>query len=274
MKFIKKNNYKNKIIKIICLLILIFTITITINKEEHEYTIETSSTISNQKIGWGIKRNDNHEQPDLGANRLKVLSENNGIAIGNKESKKIYLTFDQGYEAGYTKEILKVLKENNVTATFFITAHYLNTQPELIKQMIEENHIVGNHTVKHKSMPDLSNEEIKEEILTLHQTIYEKFQYEMKYMRPPMGEYSERSLITTNQLGYTTVMWSFAYKDWEENNQPSQEEAIKKITENFHPGEIMLLHGNSKTNANILPEIIKQAREQGYEFYSLDEFEK
>lgn len=110
--------------------------------------------------------------------------------------------------------------------------------------------------------------------MQLHQTIYDKFQYEMKYIRPPMGEFSERTLVATNNLGYKSVMWSFAYKDWEENNQPSEQDAIKMITENFHSGEIMLLHGNSKTNTNILPEIIKQAREQGYEFCSLDEFEK
>ena len=123
-------------------------------------------------------------------------------------------------------------------------------------------------------MPDLSDEQIKNEVMQLHQTIYEKFQYEMKYIRPPMGEFSERTLVATNNLGYKSVMWSFAYKDWEEKNQPSEQEAIKMITENFHSGEIMLLHGNSKTNTNILAEIIKQAREQGYEFYSLDEFEK
>ena len=123
-------------------------------------------------------------------------------------------------------------------------------------------------------MPDLSDEQIKDEVMHLHQTIYEKFQYEMKYIRPPMGEFSERTLVATNNLGYKSVMWSFAYKDWEENNQPSEQDAIKMITENFHSGEIMLLHGNSKTNTNILAEIIKQAREQGYEFYSLDEFEK
>lgn len=123
-------------------------------------------------------------------------------------------------------------------------------------------------------MPDLSDEQIKNEVMQLHQTIYEKFQYEMKYIRPPMGEFSERTLVATNNLGYKSVMWSFAYKDWEENNQPSEQDAIKMITENFHSGEIMLLHGNSKTNTNILAEIIKQAREQGYEFYSLDEFEK
>ena len=123
-------------------------------------------------------------------------------------------------------------------------------------------------------MPDLSDEQIKSEVMQLHQTIYDKFQYEMKYIRPPMGEFSERTLVATNNLGYKSVMWSFAYKDWEENNQPSEQDAIKMITENFHSGEIMLLHGNSKTNTNILAEIIKQAREQGYEFYSLDEFEK
>ena len=110
-------------------------------------TIETSNTnLSNKKIGWGIKRNDNHEQPDLGSQNRKVLEENQGIAMGNNEKKNIYLTFDEGYEAGYTKQILETLKENNVKAAFFITAHYLNTQPELVKQIIDEGHIVGNHT--------------------------------------------------------------------------------------------------------------------------------
>ena len=123
-------------------------------------------------------------------------------------------------------------------------------------------------------MPDLSDEEIKDELLTLHQTIKEKFGYEMKYMRPPRGEFSERTLIDTANLGYKTVMWSFAYKDWEEKNQPSEQEAIKIIVNNFHSGEIMLLHGNSKTNTNILKEIINQAKNQEYTFASLDEYEE
>ncbi len=265
---------KYRLIAIGVLSITIFCLSVISMQNSEKEILTNANTISNAKIGWGIKRNSNHEQPDLGSSRVKTLSENNGIAMGNKDSKKIYLTFDEGYEAGYTKEILQVLKENKVPATFFITAHYLNTQPELVKQMIEENHIVGNHTVNHKSMPDLSDEQIKNEILTLHQAIYEKFQYEMKFFRPPKGEYSERSLIATSNLGYTTVMWSFAYKDWEEDNQPSEQDAIKIITENLHPGEIMLLHGNSRTNKTVLSEIIKQAREQGYEFYPLDEFEK
>ena len=132
---------------------------------------------------------------------------------------------------------------------------------------------LGNHTVNHKSMPDLDDEKIKTEIMDLHQAIYEKFGYEMKYIRPPMGEFSERTLILTQNLGYKTVMWSFAYEDWNEDKQPDEETAKQKILNNLHNGEIMLLHGNSKTNTNILDDIIKEAKNMGYEFKSLDEFE-
>ena len=132
---------------------------------------------------------------------------------------------------------------------------------------------LGNHTVNHKSMPDLDDEKIKTEIMDLHQAIYEKFGYKMKYIRPPMGEFSERTLILTQNLGYKTVMWSFAYEDWNEGKQPDEKTAKQKILNNLHNGEIMLLHGNSKTNTNILDDIIKEAKNMGYEFKSLDEFE-
>lgn len=122
-------------------------------------------------------------------------------------------------------------------------------------------------------MPEITEEEIRTEIMNLHQTIQEKFGYEMKYIRPPKGEYSEKTLKITNQLGYKTVMWSFAYEDWNEDKQPEEEAAKKKIIENLHPGEIMLLHGNSKTNTKILSNIIKEAKAIGYEFKSLEEFE-
>ena len=262
------------IIALLLIILLAISIVIVKSKMPNKQTIETSSTnLSNKKIGWGIKRNDNHEQPDLGSQNKKVLEENKGIAMGNNEKKCIYLTFDEGYEAGYTSQILETLKENNVTATFFITAHYLNTQPELVKQMIDEGHIVGNHTVNHKSMPDLTDEKVESEIMDLHKAVYNKFGYEMKYIRPPMGEFSERTLAITNNLGYKTVMWSFAYQDWEEDKQPEKEKAKNKIIENVHNGEIMLLHGNSKTNTEILGDIIKEIKNMGYEFKSLDEFE-
>ena len=243
------------------------------NTKESEI-VTNSNTVSNQKIGWGIKRNDNHEQPDVGSKNKKVLEENKGICLGNKEKKNIYLTFDEGYEAGYTPQLLNTLKENQVKATFFITAHFVNTQPDLVQQMIDEGHIIGNHTVNHKSMPELTEEKIKTEVMDLHQVINEKFNYEMKYIRPPKGEYSERTLQETNQLGYTTVMWSFAYEDWNEDKQPDEESAKKKVLDNLHNGEIMLLHGNSRTNTNILDSVIKEAKNMGYEFKSLDEFEQ
>ena len=263
---------KIKIIFIIILIIVIILLSFLIENENN--VIETSSDIiSNKKIEWGVKRNKEHNQPDVGKDRRKILEENNGICLGNKDEKIIYLTFDEGYEAGFTSKILEILKENEVKATFFITAHYLNTNEELVKQMIEEGHIVGNHTVNHKSMPTLTEEEIKKEVMDLHIAVYQKFEYEMKYIRPPKGEFSEKSLKNTNNLGYKTVMWSFAYEDWDENNQPNEEKAKEKILENLHNGEIMLLHGNSKTNTNILDEVIKKSKEMGYNFKSLDEFE-
>lgn len=140
-----KINKKIEIAGFFLLIILVFSIS-TISTNKNEDTIMTASTnLSNKKIGWGIKRNDNHKQPDLGNENRKVLEENKGIAIGNDTDKYIYLTFDEGYEAGYTPQLLSTLKENNVKATFFITAHFLNTQPDLVKQMIQEGHIVGNH---------------------------------------------------------------------------------------------------------------------------------
>ena len=123
-------------------------------------------------------------------------------------------------------------------------------------------------------MPELTEEKMKTEVMDLHQAIYEKFNYEMKYIRPPKGEFSKRTLEYTNSLGYQTVMWSFAYEDWNENNQPNEEKSKQKIIENLHNGEIMLLHANSKTNLNILDSVIKEVKNRGYEFKSLDEFEK
>ena len=252
------------------------------NMEKSNKTVSTSTTIDetniesldNKKIGWGIKRNDNHKQPDVGSVNRKILDKYQGIYMGNNDKKLIYLTFDLGYEAGYTSKILEVLKQNDVKATFFITAHYVNTQPDLVKQMIDEGHIVGNHTVNHKSMPSCSLDTIKKEVMDLHAAVYDKFGYEMKYMRPPKGEYSEKTVAYTNTLGYTTVMWSFAYDDWDESKQGREEYGKKKILDNVHNGEVMLLHATSKDNSNILDDVIKQIKDMGYEFRNIDNFEK
>ena len=234
----------------------------------------SATTLSNKKIGWGIKRNEDHKQPDLGSSNLKLLNSYNGISMGNENDKFVYLTFDEGYEAGYTSKLLDVLKENDVKAAFFITGHYLNSQSDLVERMINEGHIVGNHTVNHKSMPDLNDEKLKEEIMNLHTAMYEKFGYEMKYLRPPMGEFSERTLSLINGLGYRTVMWSMAYDDWNEKKQGREEYARDKIISNIHNGAVILLHANSADNANILDKCIKEIKDMGYMFKSLDEFKQ
>ena len=259
------------VIGIVLAIAIIFAV---ISNENKEKTVQTSSgeILRNKKIAWGIKRNENHEQPDLGSKNLELINENKDIAIGNKDEKYVYLTFDNGYEAGFTSKILDTLKENEVKAAFFITGHYLNTAADLVQRMIDEGHIVGNHTVNHPSMPDLDNDKLKEEIMTLHTAVYEKFSYEMRYLRPPKGEFSQRTLALTKNLGYTTVMWSFAYDDWDVNRQGREEYAKEKILTNLHNGDVILLHANSKDNCNILDEIIKKIKSQGYEFKTLDEF--
>lgn len=270
-------NIKKVVYSLLMVAICMFTISIIAlnNTKDEDYSVATSATIlSNKKIGWGIKRADNHEQPDLGSTNIELLNSYQGIAMGNNENKFVYLTFDEGYEAGYTSKILDILKENDVKAAFFITAHYLNTESELVERMIEEGHIVGNHTVNHKSMPDLGDEEVKEEIMKLHTTVYQKFNYEMKYLRPPMGEFSERTLELTKNLGYTTTMWSLAYDDWDENKQGREDYGKNKIISNIHNGAVILLHANSVDNSNILDSCIKEIKGMGYEFKSLDEFKR
>ena len=270
---------KIKAFMLTALVIFIIGISVMEIKKNENFTnqdtITTSTSgLSNKKIGWGIKRETNHNQPDLGSNNKELIDQYNGIAMGNKEKKYVYLTFDEGYEAGYTPRILQVLKENNVKACFFLTAHFINTQEALVKEMIQQGHTIGNHTVNHKSMPDLADDKIKSEVMDLHTVIYQKFGYEMKYIRPPKGEFSERTLSITNGLGYTTVMWSLAYDDWDENKQGREEYAKKKILDNIHPGAVILLHGNSKDNTNVLDEVIKEVRSMGYEFKTLDEYER
>ncbi len=266
---------KKKIIYITLILIIgIFTFSVVfLNNNSNNKTVVTSGIVlSNKKIEWGIQRKNNHEQPDLGQKNVELIKKYNGMALGNSEKKNIYLTFDLGYEAGYTSKILDALKDENVQGAFFITAHYVNTASDLVQRMIDEGHIVGNHTVNHKSMPSISDEELKTEVMKLHTQIYQKYNYEMKYLRPPKGEYSERTLSLCENLGYKTVMWSFAYVDWDEKKQPSESVAMDKIISNLHSGEIMLLHATSKTNADIMSQMIKKVQEEGYEFKSLEEF--
>lgn len=259
---------KEKIIRHFCAFLLLLVCILQFS------LYSQANTLDNDILAWGFRRGENHEQSTLDTASEKVIKDYKGIAMGNKESNFVYLTFDCGYEQGYTEKILDVLKENNVKATFFITAHYLNTASDIVKRMIEEGHIVGNHTVNHKCLPNLSDEEIKKEIMDLHNAVFEKFGYEMKYFRPPKGEFSQRVIDIVTKLNYTTVMWSSAYDDWDNEKQNREEYGKNKILDNIHNGCVLLLHATSKDNSVILDDVIKKTREMGYEFKNINEFEK
>ncbi|HOP71709.1 MAG TPA: polysaccharide deacetylase family protein [Thermoclostridium caenicola] len=215
---------------------------------------------------WGIVRGGPNRQPTPDPGTPELLSRYNSLYVGDIQEKIIYLTFDEGYENGYTGKILDVLYENQVNAIFFITGPYLEKEEELVRRMVEEGHAVGNHTISHKSLPTLSDEEIERETTGLDRRFYEKFGKNMVFLRPPKGEYSERTLRITSELGYVNVFWSFAYDDWNTKNQRGWEYAFKKVTGNLHNGAILLLHAVSSDNAEALDAIIKEARRQGYEF--------
>lgn len=246
-----------------------------IQKEEIKTEIiqTSTSTLSNQKCAWGFRRMKENKQPEFSSVFTKPLDEYNGIYVGNKDEKVIYLTFDEGYENGYTAEILDTLKEKEVPAIFFVTMPYVKQNKELVQRMIDEGHIVGNHTVNHPSMPEvLDDEKVRKEVMDLHDYVKENFNYEMTFIRPPKGEYSERTVKICRDLGYTTVLWSAAYDDWDVKKQDRLDYARSMIYNNLHNGSVMLLHAVSKDNTKLLPEVIDKIREDGYELCSLDEF--
>lgn len=235
----------------------------------------SNANLSNTTYAWGFRRMKDNVQPEFTASYTKVLDDYEGIYVGNKDDKSIYLTFDEGYENGYTGAILDTLKDKEVTAVFFVTMPYVKQNTELVQRMIDEGHIVGNHTVNHPSMPSVTDDiRLEEEITKLHDYVKENFDgYEMTYLRPPKGEYSERTVKIAKDLGYKTVLWSSAYDDWDTSKQDRLDYARKMIIDYSHNGCVMLLHAVSKDNTALLGEVIDTLRNSGYEFKSLDEFE-
>lgn len=193
-------------------------------------------------------------------------------SAGDPAQKIIYLTFDEGYENGYTAQILDILKKHNVQAAFFVVEHYIKTNPDLVKRMVAEGQLVCNHSTHHKDMGSMADfNEFKNEIAGVENAFYEVTGKEMpKYFRPPEGKFSERCLKYAQQLGYSTIFWSFAYKDWLNNAQPDPEAAIQTIISRTHPGEVALLHATSKTNAQILDRVLTEWEKMGYTFKSLN----
>lgn len=224
----------------------------------------------NDQKSWWFKRNSEHIPPT--AQQEINIRQYDAYYIGDTSEKIIYLTFDEGYEAGYTAQILDVLKENEVEAMFFVTGHYLKSQPELVKRMADEGHLVGNHSYDHLDHTAVSDDEMVEDIESCQRLITETIGYEMpKFFRPPAGTYSIRTLEKAQELGYKTIFWSFAYKDWDTSAQPTVDEAYNMVMENYHNGCIMLLHAVSEANTNALDSMIKSLKNEGYEFRSLME---
>ena len=246
-------------------------------EEENDKKTETSevqnfsgeiSSLSNESINWSFGGStDESGRPDV-VTAAQEKYKNYNVDFIKANDKKIYLTFDEGYENGYTPQILDILKAKNIKATFFVTMGYVKSQPELVQRMINEGHVVGNHSTTHpeKGMPSLSLYQQKADIEELHNYVKDKFGYEMYLFRYPAGIYSEQSLALMSSLGYKSVFWSFAYADWDPNNQPDEAQSLEKLTNKLHPGAIYLLHAVSKTNTDILSQFIDNAQRNGYEF--------
>ncbi len=228
---------------------------------------------SNKEHRWSFNRQPNNQPATTEPLYEELLNKYDGFYIGNTDKKEVYITFDNGYENGYTSVILDVLKEKDVPAAFFVTGHYLLEQEDLINRMIDEGHIIGNHSWHHPSFVEVSDERLKRELEKVKVKYKEMTgRNDMIYLRPPRGVFSERSLALSQEEGYVNVFWSLAYKDWEVDNQKGKQYAYDKIMERVHPGAIMLLHSVSKDNAEALGDVIDELRKQGYQFKSLDDY--
>lgn len=221
---------------------------------------------------WGLGFGENGKQPTGNAS-ADFLKQFNSYFVGAADQKIIYLTFDAGYENGNTPAILDALKKHGVKATFFVVGNYLNTSPDLVKRMIGEGHIVGNHTNTHPDMSKISDmTSFKKEISAVEDKFREITGQEMqKFYRPPQGKYSVDNLKMANELGYQTIFWSLAYVDWYQDKQPTKEEAYSKLLTRIHPGAVVLLHSTSKTNAEILDELLTKWEGMGYRFGTLND---
>ena len=248
---------------LILLLALAVAITVAISVFAGS-TLETGS--------WGLSFRQ-EGLPPIGNAGRDQLARYNAAYIGNTEEKVLYLTFDAGYENGCTAQILDVLKANEVPAAFFLVGNYIEKNPDLVRRMVREGHIVGNHTMHHYDMSRLSDKAAFSKELTDLEALYQETVGApmSKYYRPPQGIYSEENLKMAQELGYKTVFWSLAYVDWNNDSQPTPEQAFRKLLPRTHNGAVVLLHSTSKTNAQILNELIGKWKADGYRFAALDD---
>ncbi len=241
--------------------------------EELSPYFQEFANLGSEQIPWGPGTNFNENGIPIAC---VGLQESYGkwdcdfYRTGSEHENKVYLTFDEGYENGYTSLILDVLKEKQVSAVFFITLPYAKSQPDLVQRMIDEGHVLGNHSAGHPNMTKITMEEAYNEVAELHNYVSQNFGYDMYLFRPPEGAFSERTLALLQKMNYRTVCWSFAYADWDPNNQPENQAAFDRITKSPHDGEIFLLHAVSKTNTEVLGSVIDHVRGLGFSFEKFD----
>jgi len=229
--------------------------------------VKEASTPQVKSLSWWFTRNSQHQPPVINKETVQLLAENNGFYLLPNNSKKIYLTFDCGYELGNTPKILDILDRKQVKVAFFITGQFIQTQPELVKRMQSSGHLVCNHTWNHPDLTTVSQDKFNQEINSLEQRFSAVTGGQMAhYIRPPMGNYSSTSLKWAKDLGYASVFWSMAFEDWDPNKQPGADYAYKHVTDNIHPGAVILLHVVSKSDTEALEKIITDLQAQGYVF--------
>lgn len=267
--FMERINVKKIIITALAFILLYFAgggIAVLVNAHENVELKEACG--ENWGLGFGTEG-----QPPTANATADELKKYDAYYIGDTNQKVIYLTFDAGYENGYTPAILEALKKHNVKVTFFLVGNYIVSCPDLVKQMVEEGHNVANHTFSHPNMTGISSlEDFKKELEDLEVVFQDTTGEDMaKFYRPPQGKYSVDNLKMAQKLGYKTIFWSLAYVDWYNDKQPTKEQAFKKLTGRIHPGAIVLLHSTSKTNSEILDELLTKWEEMGYTFGVLDD---
>ena len=220
---------------------------------------------------WGLSFPEPGKTPTAPAG-ADTLKQYDTVFLGNTEDKVLYLTFDAGYENGHTEAILDTLKKHDVKAAFFLVGNYVNRNKDLVRRMVEEGHIVGNHTMSHPDMSAISDmDAFQKELTGLEDLFRETTGKELpKYYRPPRGVYSESNLRMAKELGYKTVFWSLAYADWDNNNQPAEDVSIERLLSRTHNGAVILLHSTSATNAAILDRLLTKWEEMGYHFETID----
>lgn len=225
-------------------------------------------TIPNTPVGFGVSLNTQHIPPEISAKTIAIFEKYDAIYLGDSKSKQVILTFDLGYENGYTGKILDALKTKGKKAIFFVTESYVKNNKALVQRMIDEGHEIGNHTSTHPDLTTCSYAKLYDEVAGFGQRFYTQFGVKMRYIRPPQGMYSPRTLAACQMMGYHTVLWSFAYKDWDVNNQKGATYAYNMVMDHLHNGSLLLLHGVSKDNADALPDILTGMANQGYQVIS------